>query len=320
MSCAHDAMRAAAPRAAGISLALHAAALAEAQLPRAGAGCNAATLTLARALLQQTVDAVDAASARALPDASPAPAPAQVLAVEPEEARRRVHALRSTVTLVTGIIAICIASRSSRGPLPDHDILAAMPEPPWEVWVRTPTAMCSAGTPSWTLFMRFLVYPSAAALAFLPGATARRMRVAYATAMTATLLLYYIVLDPMFCAAATHARYATGGQRLRTPWQAGMRQLVYTFLAHLATENALPLRHYIPIMAARAAVPLAARAAESVGGATAAAVAHSRLLTKHFAWDAAHAGLVLLCVAHAARAEAVRAQRRLDVVAKKKIA
>lgn len=84
--------------------------------------------------------------------------------------------------------------------------------------------------------------------------------------------------------------------------------------------SALPLRFYVPIMAARAAVPLAARAAESVGGAAAAAVAHSRLLTNHFAWDAAHAGLVLLCVAHAAHAAAVRAQRRVEVAAKEKTA
>jgi hypothetical protein len=147
-------------------------------------------------------------------------------------------------------------------------------------------------------------------------APARRARVLpHRSAVTAAVLLYYIVVDPLLCASATHARYALGGSHLRMPWQAGVRQVLVTLLAHLAAENALPLRIYVPNMTVRATVPLAARAAESLAGGAAAAVAHSRLLTKHFAWDAAHAGVVLLCVAHAARAAAARRQARLDAAA-----
>ena len=158
--------------------------------------------------------------------------------------------------------------------------------------------------------MRTVVYPSAVALAFFPGATARRLRVAYATAMTAALLSYSIVIDPMLCAAATHARYAAGGLRLRMPWQAGVRQIACTCMGHLAAENALPLPLYVAIMAMRAVVPLAARAAEFVDGPVAAAVAHSRLLTSHVAWDLMHVPVVLLCIAHASHAAVVRTQQR----------
>ena len=218
---------------------------------------------------------------------------------------RRVYALCCMALLTVFRYVSCLSWFGlSSPPLPDEVIRAAMPYASWEVWQPSNIA-CQQ--PNFPLLQRaraavaLLAALLLAALSLSRGAAAAvfRRRAAGASAL---LVAYGLLVDPTSVAVATHWEYGLG---LRQPWQAGVRQLLITSLAHAGTEGSLPPRVYGAIMLARGLLPLCARAAQvwalaggGGGGGLAWGLASTRLLPRQPLWDVVHLALCAACVLH----------------------
>jgi len=232
-------------------------------------------------------------------------------APQPEDAD--VHALRSTALLMLLLYATCFCMRALRRqepPLPASVIRAAMPCPEWRLWQRMPTALCCSGARGPVVVAREAVLAAVLLVAFAPGQLARRLRARHCAALHVAAIAYLIIVEPALCALTTHALFGTA---IRQPWQGGVKQLVFTLAAHLASEQRLPPRAHFALMALRGALPLAVRAAQAQGlqaPPPLRLLAALRALPQHAGWDALHAMLAAACVAHCAAVRRTRARRR----------
>jgi hypothetical protein len=216
---------------------------------------------------------------------------------------KRMYALCSMAGLSVFRYVFCAGWRSpSLPPLSDDVIRAAMPFASWEVWVRLPTASCAHGAPNLQHVRAAVAVCAtlAVVLVLSPGTLPRSFRRRYAAGACAALATYGLLIEPICMSVATHLEYGLG---LRQPWQAGMRQLLMTSMAHACTEGSLPPRTYAGIMFVRGLVPLLARVAElcvlaGVGGNVAWGLASARLLPQQRLWDVVHALLCAACVVH----------------------
>lgn len=290
---------------------------------RSGAAAHAAAeaADAAAQLLRAAADAADAADARynaLLPrsddrrSGGAAIAPT-LTATAPQAEDANVHAFRSTALLMLLLYAWCVcmhALRSHEPPLPASLIRAAMPCPEWRLWLRMPTALCCSGARGPVVVAREAVLATVLLLAFAPGQLARRVRARHCSALHVGATAYLIVVEPALCALTTHALFGTA---IRQPWQGGVKQLLFTLVAHLASEQRLPPRAHVALMALRGALPLAVRGAQAQGPQAPPPLrllAALRALPQHAGWDALHAMLAAACVAHCAAVRRARARSR----------
>jgi hypothetical protein len=261
---------------------------------------------LAAALLAQLSHAAAAAAlSPAAAAAFPVPhalALALPLSGDDDHVSREVSALRSSACVVLVVYALCAVVALSMPPVPHAAVLASLPEPPWPVWRRMPTMLCCQEEAGGRLAGRAAAALALAAVAFAPGGRARRLRAAHASTLVLVAILYFAIIDPSLCAAATHARYGAG---VRAPWQAGAKQIIFTAFLHLAVAHNVPPLAYAALLTVRGALPLLARVVPGLGS--------TRVVAAAVAWDVAHAALTLAAAAH--NAAAVTARRRRTAAA-----
>ena len=218
-----------------------------------------------------------------------------------------VHAFRSTALLILLQYTFCAFMRRRYPPVPAQAVLAAMPCPEWRIWLRMPTAMCCNGASGPVVAAREAVLAAILLLAFAPGVFAR-LRARHVAVLHVATMAYFMLLEPVLCALATHALF---GVAIRQPWQGGMKQAMLTLLTHLSAEQRLPRGTHAATLVLRGALPLAVRAAQAAGPLApppTRVLAQLRLLPAHAGWDVLHAALTLACVAHAAAAHRRRSR------------
>ena len=216
----------------------------------------------------------------------------------PGRRRLELQGLRCSTLYAFMLYLFCFCTRFEMEPVSTAEVLAALPCPSWDIWLRMPTAMCCRGIDGPVLGMRELTLVLSAWVAFMPGARARRLRAAYALHVHTLLTSYVIIVEPAMCALTTQALYGSG---IRQPWQGGVKQILHTFLMHVSSAQQLPWRAHILCFVFRGVLPLLVRAAQMRGPHTTAAVrllGALRSLPAHVAWDWLHLLVCFACVLH----------------------
>jgi hypothetical protein len=281
-----------------VALASHVAILAAPHLrARTGNATDDADVCLAAALLRRLVASEDAALVAAeSPQLRRNPAPVS-------HASDRTHAMRSLACMLAFNYCINALTCLLVTPLPDAVIRAALPSPPWDVWLRIPTTATRASQMPWLCFVRAFMIAITLVVAWAPGARGLSdMHLAFWHTFS---LAYVTLVETTVCALATHARYGPG---VRQPWQGGVRQLLVTALVHFSVvASPLPPSLYNVLVLLRALQPLAARASEGRTAAWVVLLSRMRLRIAQPMWDVLHALFCVACMVHNA---ALFARRR----------
>jgi len=291
------------PEERGLALPAHAV---EAVLSSLGATENASGAHhMARALLRQLARAIEVREARMDETTAAAGAMTRLFGSPSTPPSARLHAYRSTLLLTVFISTVCVLSRTLNPVLDDATIAAWMPEPPWDVWQRTPTVMCCSGAFSGPVpLLREAALVVFALLGLMPlHGTLHALRDKHIVTLHAALVFFFLLFDVSICAYVTYSRYgaqfAAEGAWLRMQWQSGIKQVIMSIAYHFSTEMRLPPTVHSALFGMRGVLPLLVRVAEA-GRAAAwlAPVARLRLLTVHVGWDVAHAAVIAACMVH----------------------
>ena len=260
---------------------------------------------MARALLRQLARAIEVREARMDDTTASAGAMTRLFGSSSTPPSARLHAYRSTLLLTVFISTVCVFSRALNPVLDDAAIAASMPEPPWDVWQRTPTVMCCSGAfsgPVPLLREAALVVFALVGLMPLHG-TLHALRDKHIVTLHAALVFFFLLFDVSICAYVTYSRYgarfAAEGMWLRMQWQSGIKQVILSIAYHFSTEMRLPPTIHAALFGMRGVLPLLVRVAEAGSPAAwLAPVARLRLLTVHVGWDVVHAAVIAACIVH----------------------
>jgi hypothetical protein len=260
---------------------------------------------MARALLRQLARAIEVREARMDDTTAALGAMTRLFGSSSTPPSAQLHAYCSTLLLVVFISTVCVLLRALNPVLDDATIVASMPEPPWDVWQRTPTVMCCSGAFAGPVpLVREAALTVFVLLGLMPlRGTLHALRNKHIVTLHAALVFFFLLFDVSLCAYATYSRYGTQfaaeGVWLRMQWHSGFKQIIFSLAFHFSTEMRLPPTVHAALFGMRGVLPLLVRVAEA-GSAAAwmARVARLRLLTVQVSWDVVHAAVLAACMVH----------------------